>query len=175
PSLLSTELNLEGAVALGDTLRLFQRSNGALLAPSAAPTCATCDLSLSELLAHLDAPASTPIPALHNVIHYELGQAGTGRLTFTDATVLPDTAVLFSASAESSPNAYDDGEVSGSALGILRDTTARLCLLQDEQGRPVRDKVEGVALASPTCAYVVIDPDDHHKPGTLAEVELSGF
>jgi hypothetical protein len=178
PDLLSTELNLEGAVTLGDTLRLFQRSNGALLAPGSTPTCATCDLSLSALLAHLDAPTRAPVPALRNVTHYELGQAGSGRLTFTDATTLPDTTILFSASAESSPNAYDDGEVTGSALGILRDAKAQLCLLQDEQGQPLRDKVEGVALASPanlTRAYVVIDPDDHHKPGTLAEVELTGF
>lgn len=177
PGFLSSELNLEGAVTLGDTLRLFQRSNGTALDPSVAPTCASCDLSLSALLAHADAPAIAPVPALGHPRQYELGRAGAGRLTFTDATLLSDGAILFCASAESSPNAYDDGEVTGSALGVLRDDSARLCLLCDEQGTPVRDKVEGVALGrdgSTARVYVVIDPDDHRVPGTLAEVELSG-
>jgi hypothetical protein len=98
---------------------------------------------------------------------------------------LPDGALAFCASAESSPNAYDDGVVTGSALGILGADSARLCPLLDEHSAPVRDKVEGLALfrstpasttrGSAQHAYLVFDPDDHHAPATLAEVELLGF
>lgn len=177
PGFLRNELNLEGAVLLGDTLRLFQRSNGTLLSGQTVSTCASCDLSLSALLAHLHDPQSPP-PALHNVQHYDLGLLDGARLTITDATPLPNqTGLLFTASAERSPNAYDDGEVTGSALGKIDAHGVHLCALWNEQGEPVRDKAEGITLFrnDPTRAYVVFDPDDHRLPATLAEVELSGF
>lgn len=177
PEFLRNELNLEGAVLLGDTLRLFQRSNGTLLSGQTAATCASCDLSLAALLAHLRDPSSAP-PALHNVQHYDLGTIEGARLTMTDATLLPNqSGLLFAASAERSPNAYDDGEVTGSALGKIDAQGVRLCLLTDEQGNPVRDKAEGVTLCrhDSTRAYVVFDPDDHRVAATLTEVELRGF
>jgi hypothetical protein len=178
---LSSELNLEGALLVGDTLRLFQRSNGTQLAADTPVCCATCDLSWSGLLAYLAAPAASQVPALRDVQHYDLGKAEDARLTFTDAALLPDGSVAFSASAESSPNAYDDGVVTGSALGKLAPGKAFLCPLVDEQGTPVRDKVEGLVVARGTAsgparrAYLVFDPDDHRVAATLAEVELSGF
>jgi hypothetical protein len=177
PDFLSSELNLEGALLRDDTLRLFQRSNGTGLAADSRAYCATCDLSLAELLAHLTATDQAPVPTLGRVRRYELGQAEQAQLTFTDAALLPNGTVAFSASAESSPNAYDDGAVTGSALGLLVGETARLCPLLDERGVPVREKVEGLAFAqaSSTRAYLVFDPDDHRTPATLAEVALKGF
>lgn len=177
PGFLSSELNLEGALLLGDNLRLFQRSNGTPLTPGAQVCCATCDLSWPELLAHLAAPLSTPAPTLREVRNYDLGMIDGARLTFTDATLAPDGSVAFSASAEASPNAYDDGVVTGSALGKIDAHGVALCPLCDEQGAPVRDKVEGLVFAkdSRERAYAVFDPDDHRTPATLAVVELRGF
>lgn len=174
---LSSELNLEGALLIGDRLRLFQRSNGAALSADAPVCCATCDLDWPALLAHLAAPHEAPAPLPQDIRHYDLGLADDGRLTFTDAALLPDATIAFSASAENSPNAYDDGEVTGSALGKLDGERALLCPLLDERGSPVREKVEGLAFAreSTRRAYVVFDPDDHRKPACLAEVELMGF
>jgi hypothetical protein len=174
---LSSELNIEGAVLIGDQLRLFQRSNGSALSTSVPVCCATCDLDWPVLLAHLRAPDEAPAPLPHGIQLYDLGCADGGRLTFTDAALLPHAGITFSASAENSPNAYDDGEVTGSALGKIEGERVTLCPLLDERGSPVREKVEGLALAldTPHRAYVVFDPDDHRKPGVLAELELVGF
>jgi hypothetical protein len=186
---LSSELNLEGALLIGGRLRLFQRSNGSALSADLPVCCATCDLDWPALLAHLAAPHAAPAPLPQAIRHYDLGLADDGRLTFTDAALLPDATIAFSASAENSPNAYDDGEVTGSALGKLDGERALLCPLLDERGSPVREKVEGLAFAGNFCsradprastggtqrAYVVFDPDDHRKPATLAELDLIGF
>jgi hypothetical protein len=174
---LSSELNLEGAVLIGDTLRLFQRSNGALLAGHGEASCATCDVSLGELEAYLHDPTHAALPALGNVQRYDLGRLGEARLTFTDVALRSDGALLFSASAESSPNAYDDGAVAGSAVGVLTPDGARYALLRDQQGAPSLDKAEGIALRPerPDHALLVFDPDDHHEPACLAELALRGF
>jgi hypothetical protein len=175
PDFLTSELNLEGAVLIGERLRLFQRSNGRAL--GAGPVlCASCDLPWPALAAYLRDPAGAP-PAAENVCRYELGALAGTRLTFTDACLLRPGAVLFAASAESSPNAFEDGAVQGSALGKIEADALGLCLLRDERGEPVKDKVEGVALdpRDPTRAYLVFDPDDHRLPATLACAVLSGF
>jgi hypothetical protein len=176
PGFLSSELNLEGAVLLGDRLRLLQRGNGSPLA-GATPLCATCDIGLADFLEYLEDPPARPPPALEQPCRYDLGSIGGARLTFTDACTLRADALLFTASAERSPNAYDDGVVVGSALGAIDGAGARWCALHDEQGRLVTDKVEGVALdpRDPLRAYLVFDPDDHRAPATLAEVALAGF
>ena len=176
PDFLSSELNLEGAVLIDTTLRLFQRSNGTPLSPETSATCASCDLSWPALLAHLDAPHGAP-PAIENICLYDLGRAEDARLTFTDAALLRNGSIAFSASAESSPNAYDDGEVTGSVLGKIVGDRALLCPLLDEDGKPVREKVEGLALAHNDArrAYLVFDPDDHQRAANLVEVELTGF
>jgi hypothetical protein len=172
----TSELNLEGVVWLGDRVRLFQRSNG--LALREPKRCATCELSWGTLLSLLDAPETATIPAIEAVTAYDLGAVEGVRLTFTDATALADGRVLFVASAESSPNAIDDGHVVGTALGVIeRDGSARMCPLQDEHGRVVTDKAEGVALFRDRDdrVYLVFDPDDHTRPALLTEVELRGF
>lgn len=180
PGFLSSELNLEGAVLLetasGPSLRLFQRSNGSALGDS-QPLCASCDLSWSALVQHLRDPFENEPPTPHNVHQYELGTVAGARLTFTDATLLHGKDVLFAASAEASPNAYDDGVVTGSALGIIDAQGVRTCPLLDENGQLVGAKAEGIALLpdDPTRALVVFDPDDHTLPATLCEVELKGF
>jgi hypothetical protein len=177
PGFLTSELNLEGALLIGDTLRLFQRSNGTPLEAAAPPYCATCDLSWAALLAHLAAPDRSRIPTLRDVRHFDLGSAEDARLTFTDAALSPHGTIAFAASAERSPNAYDDGVVTGSALGKLGAEAVTLCTLRDEQGAPVREKVEGLVFAKDSAerAFVVFDPDDHRVPATLAVVDLVGF
>ena len=109
--------------------------------------------------------------------HYDLGRIGDARLTFTDAALRADGTLLYSASAESSPNAYDDGAVAGSALGVLSEQGARYTLLRDERGALALDKAEGLALRAGRVdqALVVFDPDDRTRPACLAEVTLRGF
>ena len=169
-----SELNIEGAILLDQTrLRLFQRGNGAPHG-SLRPVNATADLSWDSLLAYLQAP-QTPAPfALENITPYNLGMIDGVPLTFTDAALV-SSGVLFSAAAEASPDAIQDGPVAGSGLGIIgRDGAARWTLLLEEEDRPFIGKVEGVAVTAAGNCYVVIDKDDPQIPSELCQVELLG-
>lgn len=171
-----SELNLEGAVLLGDRLRLFQRGNGAPR-EGLVPVDATGELSWPALLAHLEDPASPP-PALEGVTRWALGDVDGVPVTFTDAAAGPAGAVLYLAVAERSPSATEDGEVVGAALGVMaKDGSARQGPLLDEEGAPLRAKPEGLALDpdEPGGAWVVLDRDDPERAAELCRVELSGL
>jgi hypothetical protein len=174
PAFAAPRLNIEGAVLLGDTLRLFARGNGAAL-NELIPASATCDVSWSALLDHLNDPAAHDAPAPTNVLRYEIGQLDGVRLGFTDAAVWGD-AVLFTAAAEDSVDAVDDGVVTGSVLGVIEaDGTTRWTMLVDQQGDPFTGKVEGVLPTEQADqVYVVIDEDDWSAPSRLCTVRLQG-
>lgn len=164
------ERNLEGAVVVGDRLRLFNRGNGAGEARDAVG-----EVSLSQLLRHLRDPLLHAAPPLTRVQPLTLGDVDGTRLTVTDATLHPDGRTLVLAAAEASPNTWEDGEVKGTALGVLLpDGTTTLWPLLDEQGRPLTDKVEGIAVdpSNPQRAFVVVDKDDPHAPADLLVVAL---
>ncbi len=168
-----SELNIEGAVALGGTLRLFNRGNGAP-GGGRSPVDATCDVELGALLAHL-ADQQTPPPPPQHICQYDLGRLDGLRLTFTDAALAP-VGLVFSAAAEDSPDATRDGPVAGSALGVLDERGARWTVLRDSAGARFDGKVEGVLLdaADPARALVVVDVDNPAVPSLLCEVALAG-
>ena len=164
------ELNIEGAVVVGDRLRLFNRGNGAGHAVDAI-----VDVSLSQLLKHLDDPLLHAAPTLGAAQAVDLGAVAGTRLTFTDATRHPDGRTLFVAAAEASPNAIDDGDVVGTAIGVLHDDgRTTIVPLIDERGRLLLDKVEGITIdpARPDHAWVVVDKDDPTLPADLLLVQL---
>lgn len=164
------ERNLEGAVVAGDRLRLFNRGNGAGEARDAVG-----EVSLSQLLRHLRDPLLHAAPPLQQVQALDLGGVDGTRLTVTDATAHPDGRTLFIAAAEASPNTWDDGEVKGTAIGVLgRDGTTTLWPLLDEQGHALTDKVEGIAVDpnNPKRAFVVVDKDDPRAPADLLIIAL---
>ncbi len=164
------ELNVEGFVVDGDRMKFFNRGNGAGDAVDAVG-----EVSFSALLAHLRDPLAVAAPAIGKVKGFDLGAIDGTRLTFTDATKGPDGSVVFLAAAEASPNTYDDGEVKGTAVGILKaDGSVVTIPLLDEKGALLKDKVEGITLdpADPKRAYVVVDKDDPHAPAELLIVQL---
>lgn len=174
------ELNIEGMAIIdeaqggapGGTLRLFNRGNGT---PPAVD--ATADLSLRALLAHLRDPLAHAAPAPTHVVAHDLGSIDGTRLTFTDACATA-AGTVFLAAAEASPNAIDDGEVKGTAVGLVRPNSSHVLVrLVDERGQPLTDKVEGIALdpSSPGTAYLVIDRDDPAAPAELLQVVLPPF
>ena len=170
-----SELNVEGAVRVGDALRLFARGNGATI-DGLAPANATCDLHWPTLLAHLRAPDDTEPPALTNVLRYALGVLDGIALTFTDAAPWNDR-VLFSAAAEDSPDVTQDGRVSGSAIGVIdADGRTRWTVLTAPDGRVFEAKVEGLLVHphTPGQLFVVTDADDAEVPSELCTVELEG-
>ena len=190
-----SELNVEGAVQCGDMLRILNRGNGAPNGDVHAID-ATCEVNWRALLAHANQPDSVAPPELMNIQQYNLGALDGVRLTFTDATLAhasigTDVAssgypMFYTAAAEASPDASCDGDVSGSAIGIVRYEaqgtnappmlTARHVPLLGEDGSLSNDKVEGIALHPERHdrLYVVVDVDTHDRPSELCEVELVG-
>jgi len=168
-----SELNIEGAIFRNGWVRLFNRGNGRLQAGCLAVN-ATCDLVWDELAAYLQAPDKKPVPHLQQIYQYDLGTLEGLRLTFTDATVTQQN-VIFSATAEDSPDASSDGAVTGSVLGIL-DADARWIELRTLDGSLFTSKVEGVCASreSANRLHLVVDVDDPTRPCELCEVELDG-
>jgi len=168
-----SELNIEGAIFRNGWVRLFNRGNGKPQA-GCLPVNATCDLMWDELAAYLQGPDKQLVPHLQQICQYHLGTLEELRLTFTDATVTQQN-VIFSATAEDSPDASSDGVVAGSVLGIL-DADARWIELRTLDGSLFTSKVEGVCASreSANRLYLVVDVDDPIRPCELCEVELDG-
>lgn len=168
-----SEMNVEGAAVVGDRVRLFGRGNGAPR-DGVAATNATCDVDAAALLAYLRGDG--PTPAVRDVRAYALGALDDCPLGFTDAAALADGRVLYTAAAEDSPNAVDDGAVAGSAIGWIAPDggSARWTPLLASDGAPCTEKVEGVVPASADGGrlWVVTDADDPGAPSVLCEVEV---
>jgi hypothetical protein len=169
-----SELNLEGAVVLGDSLLLFQRGNGEARGALAALD-AVASVPWQAFCAYLEGGGAGSPPPIAQVVQYELGQIDGVRLTFTDAALAPDGSVLFLACAEASPNTVDDGEVRGMALGVLDPGgAAALTWLRDEVGKLCRDKAEGIVVdpRDPETLWLSVDRDDPDVPSGLLQVRF---
>ena len=175
PGFAPGRLNIEGVVQVGDWLRCFSRGNGKER-DGVTPVNATCDLPLDDLLRHLAETDRVPPPVPRNVTQYELGDLDAVPLGFTDATVV-GSEVVYSAAAEASPDAVDDGAVTGSALGVIDPHgRVRWAPLKDERGALFAGKVEGVVTAGAGKGfYVVLDADDPTLPSELCLVEATGL
>lgn len=168
-----SELNIEGALVVGDVLRLFQRGNGA---PSAtrAPVNATGDLPMEAFLRWLD--HGGPAAALIRVRRYDLGRIGAARLGFTDATRMADGRVAFLACAEDSPDAVRDGAVLGCRFGLIDGDDVRMADITDAAGHPCGLKLEGIErrAGAPAVFDVVADMDRLTEPALLGQLQVSG-
>ena len=181
------ELNVEGAARVlgpdgAEVVRLFARGNGAGNALGSAAS-ATCDLDARALAEYLTGPAPAPAPRPARVTPYDLGALGDGepieggadRLGFTDATPLGDAgAVLYVAAAEDSADVYEDGEVGGSALGVIDGGAARWTPIDDGEGETPA-KVEGVAFDHEGRVWAVVDQDDPERPSELWLLDVVGL
>ena len=181
-----SELNVEAAMLVhhdeGARLRLFNRGNGAEKDGERAVN-ATCEVDWPALLGHLEQGGPAPEPA--DVAQYALGDIDGHALGFTDAALVPAAGsrarhVLYTAAAESSPDATRDGPVAGCAIGVIVEGrvqgSPRWTTLVDASGERMADKVEGIAVdpAEPTRLWVVVDRDEPELPSELCEVRLEG-
>ena len=99
---------------------------------------------------------------------------GDVRLGFTDAQAIPG-GWLYTASAEDSPDAIEDGVVVGSCIGRVDAQGARQAPLCLPSGQPLVDKVEGIAPGEAhDLVYLVTDPDSPGEPASLLLARLEG-
>ncbi len=163
-SAILPELNMEGAVHAGDALLLFQRGNGP------AGVNAIIEQKWNKLRARIagqgpEAAAQMEWSA-RRIQQVDLGAVRGIPLGFTDASVLPDGRVVFSAVAEDSASTYADGLCAGAAVGLL-DAAGKVLSLQ-EVDPPY--KVEGVHAeqsGSRVELLLVADADDPSRPAPL--------
>ncbi|WP_246813020.1 DUF6929 family protein [Rhizobium changzhiense] len=157
------DLNIEGAVVVGDELLLFQRGNkkyieNAIIRYPLLPAL--------NALRGLDADAFAPSA----ITPVNLGMIEGVPLCFTDAAALPNGDVVFCAVAEDTGDAYLDGHCVGAAIGIA-DKHGRL-LSSHQLEQPY--KVEGISaqMKNDTLNLLLVtDADDPAIPAKL----LSGL
>ena len=156
------QVNLEGACRRGRWLRWFQRGNASAGVPSAS-----VDVDYAALLAVVTGAGGAGAVGVGGRRHYDLGEIDGVGLAVTDAVALPDGRILLSATAEDTPNAVDDGPVTGSALVLVDDDRVlSVAGLPEPGGAPY--KVEGLAfrdvMADGALLLAVVDSDDPDVP-----------
>ncbi len=173
PDFAGSELNLEGALVVGDVLRFFQRGNGAARG-ELVPINASADVPLDAFLAWLADP-ERKAPKLENLLHHDLGEVNGVPFGFTDAALAHDGRVAFIACAEGSPDTVRDGEVFGCRFGLIEGDDVRITTVLDAHGEPSKLKLEGLEarLSEPLSFDVVADMDAPSEPATLARLTVS--
>lgn len=169
-----SELNLEGSVYMDGWVRLFNRGNGATR-DGLKPVNAFCDVYWAEIEVWLRNRSKIPVPDIHLITPYHLGEIEGAPLTFTDGT-LDGKDLVYVAAAEDAPDALTDGIVTGSAIGVLRDNEALWIELREPDGQLFRQKIEGICPAHKgKMRYLgVVDADDPDKPSLLVTIQCYG-
>jgi len=159
------ELNIEGAVIIGDELRLFQRGN------KSQADNAIISYSVWQALAALQSTKTDPIePTAINRL--DLGYISGVPFCFTDATALANGDMVFCAVAEDTENAYRDGPCIGAAIGIVSHDGRLLSMQQFDQPH----KVEGISARQNgdiIDLLLVTDPDDAEIPALLLSASIA--
>jgi hypothetical protein len=150
--------NIEGAVASGDRVRLFQRGPGRSGGGNFAIDVGIDALEGAE-------------PRILGVASYDLGAIGATFLGFTDAILLRKH-VVYLAVAEDTPDGIADGAIAGAALGVFDGRKARWNLVTEADGTPSKRKVEGMALDDAGGGWLLTDPDDPAVPAELCKVQI---
>src|ERR687896_997858 len=107
------ELNIEGASALGNRLRLFHRGN------TEQGFNIVAEVPLGDFIGGVE---DGRIECGDEVIirAYDLGELDGVPLTFSDATPIADELIVFTASAEPDSDPHGtDGEIRGSVVGMI--------------------------------------------------------
>ncbi|EAU69797.1 hypothetical protein STIAU_1546 [Stigmatella aurantiaca DW4/3-1] len=159
-------VNVEGAALTGGRLWLFNRGN------DGEGQDAVVALDAGWVLRALGAGTPLPAEGVLTVRRWKLGRVGSVPLSFTDAAPLPDGRLVFTAAAEATQNAFLDGEVVGSALGVLSPEGKPLLL----KHVTAKVKLEGVAAwPAPGGIHLLLvsDADDPSVAAPLFETLLT--
>jgi hypothetical protein len=171
PAFCGSELNIEGAVVLGDQLLLLQRGNAAVRGTRKAVN-ALGALELESFVRWLDGLG--PVPPLSAITPFDLGDIGGTALGFTDAAVTTDGRIAILACAEDSPDALTDGPVRGCRFGYF-DPDADLRVTDVlEAGVRTQLKLEGIESrpGEPRRFDVVADRDLPLQPALIGRLTV---
>jgi hypothetical protein len=105
---LDGDINVEGAAVFGECLWLFHRGNR-----GGSPN-AVAEFALGDLAETLSGDRIIDPDELQSLRTYELGEIDGVPVCFSDATVLTEDLVCFTASAEG-----EDGKIRGSVVGTI--------------------------------------------------------
>lgn len=154
------ELNVEGVVTGPSRLRLLQRGNGR------GGVNAELVLDARWLLAKLaGGNVRTPRVAVRR---WDLGGLG-----FTDGIRTGPRSFAYVAAAEASPDAYEDGVVTGSAFGFAGPRGGWWTSITDADGHVLPIKAEGLARGDRDGEWLVTtDPDDELVPSDLLTLRV---
>lgn len=159
------DLNIEGALVVGDELLLLQRGN------KDCTLNACIHFAWAEVLPWLLGQSAAPARATA-LQHYDLGAVEGVPLSFTDGAALAGGAWVFSAVAESVEDSYNDGACVGASIGMV-DAAGTLRSM-----RPLAPnfKVEGIAVhleGDALTLTMVTDADDPAIPSQLLSAHWS--
>ncbi|MFL5082456.1 MAG: DUF6929 family protein [Microvirga sp.] len=150
------EVNIEGAMILDDDLMLLQRGNKG--GPNATVRYAWRALA-PWLLGDVDAA-----PEPRAVREIDLGAVDGIPFGFTDCAAMPEGGGwLFSAVAEDTDNAFDDGACAGVAIGVVNADGGVQAILPLEPRRKV-EGIEARLLQGKVVIGMVTDADDPDAP-----------
>jgi hypothetical protein len=141
PQFAGGELNIEGALLVGGTIKLFQRGSSARNTQAHAPNTIG-DLSLESFLAWLDRGGEAPV--LLSCVQFDLGEVRDVRFGFTDAALLAGGRLAFLACAEDSSDAVHDGPVLGCRFGVIDGDEITVADIVDATGELITLKLEGI-------------------------------
>lgn len=133
------ELNIEAVALAENDLLLLNRDENLIFR-----------FNYMEFLNFLKNKENMPVPEIISVDLPEISGIEAG---FSGATYLPESQVLIiTASVEDTPNAYDDGQVLGSFIGVVSlseigNAGAYKFVLLSEGNVPLQTKVESVAVS----------------------------
>jgi hypothetical protein len=151
------KINIEGAVIVGKHIVLMQRGNK-------NNHNAMIKIKLKDFLATVT--SKNDQPPKYQLTRFDLGDIDGIPLCFTDATVLTDDRILFTAAAEDTSDACTDGACAGSAIGMI-DAEGKLIHIT-RVNIPV--KLEGIEAeidAERINLWLVTDPDNASLPGQM--------
>ena len=171
-----SELNVEGAVWREGASCLLNRGNGAPV-DGRAPVDASCEIGLAGAARVPGRPRRPSAARAARTSSSMTWGRSTGAGSASRTRRRSASSLVYTATAEASPNAVDDGPVAGSALGVIgADGEARWTALR-RRGRRAASTARWRAWRAaprPGTVLVVVDRDDPACPSELCEVELEG-
>ena len=159
------ELNIEGAIIVGNELRLFQRGNGSL------KENAIVTLKMQNFIKYINKTGELRPKDVISAIQFHRSLSSVPVKGFSDAASLSNGEMLFLASVENTVSTFADGEILGSFLGLMAKDgkikwMAPFALNLKAEGLAVNESKDGIQV------FVVPDSDAPEKPAILYKVFL---